>query len=137
MLQYLIHFSPYFQQDENFFSFVASICGVGIGLAVGIVILIANWKIFTKAGKPGWAVLIPIYNAYILLEIVGREWWWLILLAIPGINLIFLIILLFDLAKSFGKGADFGFGLLFLSPIFIAILGFGDAQYVGPSASQY
>ncbi len=136
-MQYLVHFSPYLQQDENFFSFVASLCGGGIGLAVGIVILIANWKIFTKAGKPGWAVLIPIYNAYILLEIVGREWWWLILLAIPGINLIFLIILLFDLAKSFGKDSAFGFGLLFLSPIFIAILGFGDAQYVGPSASQY
>jgi len=137
MLQYLVHFSPYFQQEEEFLSFIGALCGGLIGLAVGVFLLIAIWKIFTKAGKPGWAVLIPIYNTYILLEIVGREWWWLIFLAIPGVNLIFLVILLFDLAKSFGKGLDFGFGLLLLSPIFIPILGFGNAKYIGPSASQF
>ena len=137
MLQYLVHFSPYFQQEEEFISFIGSLFGGLFGFAGGVFLLIAIWKIFTKAGKPGWAVLIPIYNAYILLEIVGREWWWLILLTIPGINLIFLIILVFDLAKSFGKDPGFGFGLLVLSPIFIAILGFGNAQYIGPSASQF
>jgi hypothetical protein len=95
------------------------------------------WKVYTKAGKPGWAVLIPIYNTYVLLEIVGREWWWLLLLFIPIVNIVVLIVVLFDLAKSFGKGTGFGFGLLFLSWIFIPILGFGDAKYMGPAAAQF
>ena len=137
MLQHLVYFSPYFQREEEFFSLIGAFCGGLVGLAVGVFLLIAVWKIFTKAGQPGWAVLIPIYNTYVLLEIVGREWWWLILMAIPFVNFIFIIILLFDLAKSFGKDSAFGFGLLFLAPIFIPILGLGNAQYVGPAASQF
>jgi hypothetical protein len=137
MLQYLVYFSPYFQREEEFFSLIGSICGGLIGLAFAIFLLIAVWNIFTKAGQPGWAVLVPIYNAYVLLEIVGREWWWLILMAIPFVNFIFIIILIFDLVKSFGKDPAFGFGILFLAPIFIPILGFGNAQYVGPVARPY
>lgn len=92
------------------------------------------WKVFVKAGKPGWAVLIPIYNVYVLLEIVGRPWWWLLLLLIPLVNFVIVIILMIDLAKSFGKGAGFGVELLFLNYIFMLIPAFGDAQYAGPSA---
>jgi len=137
MLQFLVYFSPYFQREEGYFPLIGGLCGGLIGLVVGIFLLVAMWKIFVKAGQPGWAVIVPIYNAYVLLEIVGREWWWLILMAIPFVNFIFIIILLFDLAKSFGKDSAFGFGLLFLAPIFIPILGFGNAQYVGPAASQF
>lgn len=105
-----------------------------IWLAVVVVIIIAEWKIFTKAGKPGWAILIPIYNVIVFLEIIGKPWWWIFLFLIPIVNIIFLIIALNGLSKSFGYGVGFTLGLLFLSPIFVLILGFGDAKYIGPQA---
>jgi hypothetical protein len=92
------------------------------------------WKVFTKAGQPGWASLIPIYNIYIWCKIVGRPGWWIILMLIPFVNFIILIILSIDMAKSFGKGVGFGLGLAFLGFIFLPVLGFGSAQYQGPSA---
>jgi uncharacterized membrane protein YhaH (DUF805 family) len=103
-------------------------------LAFTILMIAACWKIFTKAGKPGWAAIIPIYNWYILCKIVGRPGWWIILLLIPFINFIIGIILCVDLAKSFGKGVGFGIGLILLGIIFFPILGFGSAQYQGPAA---
>ena len=105
-------------------------------LAFTILILAAWWKIFTKAGQPGWACIIPIYNLYVWCKIVGRPWWWLLLMLIPFVNFIIAIILLIDLAKSFGKGVGFGIGLLLLSVIFFPILGFGSAQYQGPTAGS-
>ena len=103
-------------------------------LAFMILMIAACWKIFTKAGQPGWASIIPIYNWYILCKIVGRPGWWVILLLIPFINFIIGIILCIDLAKSFGKGVGFGIGLILLGVIFFPILGFGSAQYQGPAA---
>jgi hypothetical protein len=102
--------------------------------AVFIVLMIAAmWKIFAKAGQPGWAAIIPIYNWIVWCKIVGRPAWWVLLLLIcfP----IFYIILSIDLAKSFGKGVGFAIGLILLSFIFFPILGFGSAQYQGPSAA--
>jgi hypothetical protein len=96
--------------------------------------LYCMWRIFVKAGKPGWAAIIPIYNILVELEILGRPWWWLLLMLIPLVNVVIGIILIFDMAKVFGKGTGFGFGLLFLSFIFIPILAFGDAKYQGPIA---
>ncbi len=136
MLKYFPLLSMLFQQDiDQQMAMIVSIIGGLIGLVVGIVELVAMWKIFVKAGKPGWAVLIPIYNLYIMLEIVGRPWWYLLLFIVPLANVVVAIMLMFDLAKSFGKGTGFGFGLLLLGPIFILILGFGKAQYVGPAAA--
>ena len=103
-------------------------------LAFTILMLAAWWKIFTKAGQPGWACIIPIYNLYVWCKIVGRPWWWILLMLIPFVNFIILIILIIDLAKSFGKGVGFGIGLLLLGVIFFPILGFGSAQYQGPTA---
>ena len=100
-----------------------------------ILMIAALWKIFTKAGQPGWASIIPILNTYFLCKIAGRPGWWVILMFIPFVNLIIWIILCIDLAKSFGKGAGFGIGLLLLPIIFFPILGFGSAQYQGPSAA--
>ena len=105
-------------------------------LAFTILILAAWWKIFTKAGQPGWACIIPIYNLYVWCKIVGRPWWWILLMLIPFVNFIILIILIIDLAKSFGKGVGFGIGLLLLPVIFFPILGFGSAQYQGPTAGS-
>ena len=106
-----------------------------IGLLIGLLIIVAMWKVFTKAGQPGWASIIPIYNLYIWCKIVGRPWWWILLMLIPFVNFIMVIILCIDLAKSFGKGVGFGIGLALLGIIFWPILGFGSAQYQGPAAA--
>ena len=94
------------------------------------------WRVFTKAGQPGRASIIPIYNLYIWCKIVGRSGWWVLLMLIPFVNFIILIILCIDLAKSFGKGAGFGLGIAFLGIIFLPILGFGSAQYQGAAAAE-
>ena len=107
-----------------------------VGLLIALLLIIAMWKVFTKAGQPGWASIIPIYNLYIWCKIVGRPGWWIILMLIPFVNFVICIILCIDMAKSFGKGAGFGIGLALLGIIFWPILGFGSAQYQGPSASS-
>jgi hypothetical protein len=104
------------------------------GLLIALLLIVAMWKVFTKAGQPGWASIIPIYNLYIWCKIVGRPWWWILLMLIPIVNFIICIILCIDLAKSFGKGVGFGIGLALLGIIFFPILGFGSAQYQGPAA---
>src|SRR5881396_2606679 len=105
-----------------------------VGLLIALLLIVAMWKVFIKAGQPGWASIIPIYNLYIWCKIVGRPWWWILLMLIPFVNFIILIILIIDLGKSFGKGVGFGIGLLLLAVIFFPILGFGSAQYQGPTA---
>ncbi len=102
----------------------------------------ALWKVFVKAGHPGWAAIIPIYNLYIVLKIIGRPAWWLLLflagVIIPFVGWIMLVVLgiiiAIDLAKSFAKSSGFAVGLFLLNFIFIPILGFGESQYVGPAA---
>lgn len=98
-------------------------------LAIVILVLVGLWKIFTKAGKPGWAILIPIYNLYVLLQIVNKPWWWLILFIVPVVNFVFIIWTFNRLSKSFGQGVGFTIGLLILSFIFIPVLGFGSYSY--------
>jgi len=104
-------------------------------LAIAAFILVCMWRIYTKAGKPGWAALVPFYNTLVALELLGRPWWWLLLMFVPLANVVISIIMTFDYAKSFGKSIGFGFGLLFLSIIFIPILAFGSSRYVGPAAT--
>lgn len=105
-----------------------------IVLALLVLVIAGFWKVFTKAGQPGWAAIVPIFNLYILLKIAGRPWWWLILFVIPIVSIIVTIIVSIDVAKSFGKGVVFGIGLALLAFIFYPILGFGDAEYQGPAA---
>ena len=105
--------------------------GTIIGLAYYILLAIAMWKVFTKAGKPGWACIIPIYNVIVLLQIAKRPVWWFLLFLVPVVNFIIIIVVSIDIAKAFGKGAGFGLGLAFLGPIFYPILGFSDAAYTG------
>jgi hypothetical protein len=100
-----------------------------IGLAIAVLMIVAVWRVFTKAGQPGWAAIIPIYNTIILLRIAGKPWWWLLLMLIPLVNIIVLIMTWAGLAANFGKGSGFVIGLIFLSPIFILILAFGSAAY--------
>jgi hypothetical protein len=118
---------------------MGAIFGGAIGivyLAVIVLMIIGWWKVFEKAGKPGWAAIIPIYNIIVLCEIVGRPAWWVVLFLIPCVNIVAHIIISLDLAKSFGKDVGFGVGLIILPYIFALILGFGSATYVGPAAAQ-
>ncbi len=120
-------FSSYGNQPVEFPAWA-----IALYIAIIVFAIAALWKVFTKAGKPGWACIIPIYNIIVLLEIVGKPVWWIILLLIPIVNLVVIIIVYHQLSKSFGKDVGFTLGLIFLNIIFIAILGFGSAKYVGP-----
>ncbi|HEX6122194.1 MAG TPA: DUF5684 domain-containing protein, partial [Ktedonobacterales bacterium] len=103
-------------------------------LAIAVFYIAAGWRIFTKAGRPGWAILIPIYSTIVLLQITGHSGWTFLLFLIPIVGLVFGIFVLHDLSKAFGHGAGFTLGLLFLSIIFYPILGFGSSKYVGKPA---
>jgi hypothetical protein len=107
-----------------------------IYLALIVVMIAGMWKVFAKAGKPGWAAIVPIYNYIVMLEIVGRPIWWIVLFLIPFVNFVVFIIIALDMAKSYGRSTGFGLGLIFLPFIFYLILGFGPATYVGPAAAS-
>ncbi len=110
---------------------------IGFFIFIAIVYITAQWRIYEKAGQPGWASLIPIYNIIVLLEIIGKPWWWLFLLIfLPGINLIFAVWMTNLLSKSFGEGVGFTLGLLFLGFVFYPILGFSNREYQGPAGKQ-
>lgn len=100
-----------------------------VWLAVVILVIAALWKVFTKAGKPGWAAIIPIYNFIVMLQIAGKPVWWILLFLIPVVNLVVLILMYVGLARNFGKGVGFALGLIFLGIIFLPILAWGDAKY--------
>lgn len=111
--------------------------GAAIGLILFYLALIVffvavQWKIFVKAGKPGWACLVPFYSTIVLLEIVGKPWWWMFLMFIPIVNFVVAIMVIHGLSKSFGKDTGFTLGLIFLGIFFYPILAFGDAKYIGP-----
>jgi len=101
-------------------------------VAIIALMIASQWKVFAKAGQPGWACLIPIYNIYVMTQIAKKPGWWLaIILLVPLVNIIFLIMLIHEIAKAFGKDTGFTVGLLLLGIVFWPILAFGDAQYQG------
>lgn len=104
-----------------------------ISLALCIVVIVAWWKIFVKAGKPGWASIIPFYNTYCMFQISFGNGWLFLLCLVPCVNIVMIIIMYVKLAKAFGKSGGFAVGLIFLSFIFLPMLGFGDADYIGPA----
>jgi len=104
--------------------------------ALLVLLLAGMWKVFQKAGKPGWAAIIPIYNIIVLLQITGKPLWWIILYFIPFVNFVAVILVSIELAKRFGKSLAFGIGVALLPFIFYPILGFGDATYgAAPTAA--
>ena len=98
-------------------------------LALVVAIIGGMWKTFQKAGQPGWAAIVPIYNIVVLMRIARKPGWWVLLCLIPIVNIIVIVIVSLEVAKNFGKGTGFGLGLAFLSPIFYGILGYGGARY--------
>lgn len=119
-----------YQDDYSSSNFVIFV------VIVVVIYLAAQWRIYEKAGKPGWAAIIPIYNYLVLLEIVGKPWWWLLLMLIPGVNIIFAVWVVNLLSKSFGQNEGFTIGLIFLSIIFYPMLAFGNYEYKGPAGNQ-
>ncbi|MEE8408864.1 MAG: DUF5684 domain-containing protein [Myxococcota bacterium] len=114
---------------------MAAIIVLVIELAILIVLIASFWKIFTKAGQPGWAAIVPIYNIIVLLQIANKPVWWIILFFVPLLNFIIAILVSVALAQAFGKGVGFAIGLLLLGVVFYPILAFGSAQYQGGDGS--
>ncbi|HEY8324326.1 MAG: DUF5684 domain-containing protein [Ktedonobacterales bacterium] len=110
----------------------AGLFGGVVGLAIAVLMIASEWVIFSKAGKPGWAAIIPIYSLIVYLQVVGRPIWWIILFLIPLVNIVIGLIVINDLSKAFGHKFGFTLGLIFLSIIFYPILAFGGSKYVGP-----
>ena len=98
-------------------------------LVIAVIMIVANWKIYTKAGKPGWASIVPFYNMYVMYEIAGMNGWMFLLTFVPIANIIIQIMLYLNLAKKFGKSTGFAIGLILLNPIFLLLLAFGNAEY--------
>ncbi|HEV7454074.1 MAG TPA: DUF5684 domain-containing protein [Candidatus Saccharimonadales bacterium] len=138
-----------FAQDYSYYTYAApnTSSGLGTAMIIYIIILIAIyvlaaislWRIFKKAGQPGWAAIIPIYNYLTLLKVIGRPWWWVLavlfgLIPVVGwiANLIVAAIVLNDLAKSFGKGT--GTTVALICVVGFPVLAFSDAKYRGPAA---
>jgi hypothetical protein len=117
--------------DDSLVVFIVLI--LAVVLAIVVLMYSALWKIYTKAGKNGWAAIVPIYNVIIFLEIIGKPWWWLFLWMIPYLGLIWSIWGWNLMVKSFGKSSYFTFGIFLLPYIFIPILAFGDSRYRGPA----
>ena len=102
-----------------------------LSLAIIVLGIVAMWKVFEKAGEPGWAAIIPFYNLYVLFKITWGNGWKFLLLLIPIAIFVFAIITMVKLAKAFGKSGGFAVGLIFLSVIFYCILAFDHSEYVG------
>ncbi len=107
-------------------------------LVVVVTTIVSMWKLFTKAGKPGWAAIVPIYNNVILLEIAGRPWWWVLLQLVPIFGLWVTIVSMLDFAKSYGKSTGWGVFLILVPIIALPMLAFSrDTRYVGPAAAGF
>ncbi len=104
-------------------------------LVVIAILIISQWKVFSKAGKPGWAALIPFYNIYVLIKVAGMSGWWLLALFVPFLNLIAIILITHKISEAFGHGVGFTLGLLFLPIIFWPIFAFGSSEYQPDQAS--
>lgn len=102
---------------------------IGLYVLVLVFYTVVLWRIFTKAGEPGWYSIIPFFNTYTLIKIAGRPGWWLLLFFVPCVSYVVAFIVLFDLAKAFGRSSGFGVGTALLSPIFLPILAFGSSEH--------
>ena len=112
----------------------ASLVFVLVYLAIIVATIAGTWKAFAKAGEPGWAAIVPIYNVYVMIKIGGNPWWYLLLMLVPLVNIIIAFKVSIDVAGAFGQGIGFGLGLAILSFVFWPILGFGDYSYQGATA---
>ncbi len=113
------------------------IVGIIVYLAIIIVGIVSMWKLYEKAGKPGWAAIVPIYNLIVLLEIINKPTWWIVLFFIPIANIVAIFLIYIELAKVFGKDTMYGVLMVFFGIVMIPMLAFGDAQYQGAGGKSY
>jgi hypothetical protein len=132
--------------DYNIYNSEMGAAGAASGTGMNIVLLllllgviafmiVAMWRVFEKAGQPGWTALIPIYNTYILLKIASRPGWWLLLLFIPFVNFIVSLVVHYDVAKAFGRGMGYMLLLAFVPIIGWPLLAWGDVKYKKPGTA--
>lgn len=100
-----------------------------IYLAIVVLMIVGMWKVFEKAGQPGWGCLIPIYNLYLMIQIAQKPTWWIIMFFIPVVNFVFMIMLYNEISKRFGQGIGYTIGMIFVPFIMFPLLGLGDATY--------
>jgi hypothetical protein len=105
---------------------------VVIYLVLLVLYIAGMWKVYAKAGQPGWAAIVPFYNLWILIKVAGKPGWWFLLFLIPFANIVAIFMISAAVARNFGKSTGFGVGLALLGFIFYPMLGFGDARYQGP-----
>ncbi|NLE24708.1 MAG: hypothetical protein GX625_05080 [Clostridiaceae bacterium] len=115
--------------NAYFFAYITAV--TVLGLAMGILSIVAIWRIFVKAGEPGWAAIVPFYNLYTFFKITWGSGWKFLLLLIPIVNFVIIVITMVKLARAFGKGGGFAVGLIFLNIIFYCILAFDNSRYIG------
>ncbi len=116
--------------DNNPAAGVAVLIFLLIEAALVLAWVAGAWRVFSKAGQPGWAAIIPIYNIYVWLKVAQKPGWWVLLFFIPVVSLIPAILGSLAVAANFGKGAGYAVGMIFLPFIFYPMLGFGDAKYI-------
>ncbi len=118
---------PAKELPKIFFAFLV------IMMFILLVVVASGWKLFEKAGVAGWKFIVPFYNVWVLVEICGKPWWWfLLILFVPGVNIVFNLLLSLALAERFGKSSMFGIGIFFLPFVFWPMLAFSDASYTAP-----
>lgn len=103
-----------------------------ICIPLTVLMIVSGWKVFTKAGQPGWGVLIPIFNVYLWVKMAGKPGWWVVLMILPVVSFVIGILLAVEIAKAFGKSTGFAVLMIFLPIIALPILAFGDATYRPP-----
>jgi len=117
-------------ESGDIWGIFGGVFAVIVYIAIVVLAIASQWKIFSKAGQPGWASLIPIYNVIVMLQIARQPLWMVILLFIPIANIIVAIIVSIELAKNFGKSGGFAAGLILIPIIFYPLLAFGGAEYL-------
>jgi Family of unknown function (DUF5684) len=108
----------------------AALVALAIYAGIGVLYFAASWRVYTKAGQPGWAALVPVYSFIVWMRMIQKPAWWVLMMFIPLVNFYFLLVASVATARAFGKGAGYGLGLFFLGLIFWPMLAFGSAKYV-------
>ena len=124
-----------FAQQSSGSAAAAGAAGIStlVSLAIAILEVVAIWRLFSRAGQPGWASIIPIYNTIVMLHVTGKSGWWLLGLFVPLLNIFVYCRMMVNMAQVFGRGVGFGIGNIFLPFIFLPILAFSNSPYVGPA----
>jgi len=127
--EYTTKTKDYTDSADSWFSSGVGMFLILLAIVFGVFMIASMWKIFTKAGRPGWAAIVPIYGTLQLIWTAGKPWWWLLMMCIPFINFVAMVVIYYHLSKAFGKGVGYTLLLLFLPIIGFPMLAWGDATY--------